>query len=267
MYVRRGTGSLNERQQEAGDSLVEQLVEQGRAETGDGILFEEKVRLRLIYEEGEKENFKKKKRKWRGKKKRITYPSLSSVPPGPRHVRRGETRVDVPPSTTLAPAVDDIGQGVGVRVQPGVEEAEGAEAPAQAGVVEERDDGGEGRGAGRGAADADGGALADDDEARALRRHVREAAASRVVQALEGAADAAHVSRHGLLLVRGPRPDVGEPARAEVDGVLGLDAHRAADRGHVRAGGWEDGQEARRVLAVVGLAGAAWAGAIYVWEG
>lgn len=201
-------------------------------------------------------------RNTRKKQAEAAYPSLGGVPPSTGHVRRRETRVDVPPRAPLAPAVDDVRQRVGVRVQPRVEEPEGAEPLAQAGVVQERDDGGEGRGAGRGAADADRRALADDDEARALRRHVREAAAARVVQPLEGAADAAHVLGHGLLLVQRPREDVGEPARAEVYRVLGLDAYRAADGRQVRAGGWEDGQQARRVFAVVCLARAAWAGAI-----
>lgn len=69
------------------------------------------------------------------------------------------------------------------------------------------------------------------------------------------------VGGYGGFLVQGAREDVGEAARAEGYGAFGRDADGAADGGQVGAGGGEDGEEAGCVLAVVGLAGAAWAGA------
>ena len=86
-----------------------------------------------------------------------------------------------------------------------------------------------------------------------LRRDIRKPAAVGVVQPLPSVAELGEVLADGGVLVARPRPGVAEAAAGKVDGFLGLDVQGAADGGDVRAGGGEDGKEAGRVFAVVGL--------------
>lgn len=112
-----------------------------------------------------------------------------------------------------------------MRVQGGIDEADGAFAEIESGLVDEGDDGAEDGGRGRGAVDEGELAVDGDDVVGPVGRHVRDAFGHlRVVEAV-GAVGGRVVAEEGLhrrgLVVR-EREDVGEATAGKDDGLAGL---------------------------------------------
>jgi len=105
-------------------------------------------------------------------------------------------------------------------------------------------------------ADPDFYAPINNSEILRLCSNIGKATAFRVIETLPLVAKYPKVSRYGSVLVRRPRKSVGEPARREIGGYLGLHMVSATHGCHEWTCGWEDGQEAGGVLAVVRLTSA-----------
>ena len=163
------------------------------------------------------------------------YTPVSRTAP---HIRRKTTnripsldgRETVSATARVATRRDVVERRRALRVQHGVQEAEGALAGVQECIVEERDDGRECRAGRARAVDALELAGDLDGELHTLGGHVGERAALGVDQARVRVAERLEVARDGVGLVVGLGEDVGEPAGGEGRGRLGVDALRAADR-------------------------------------
>lgn len=204
-----------------GQSNLQQLREVGSSQSGDGI------------------------------------PASSGIPAGIRHdgAAVGRTTEAVATVTAGAAAVDNIVKAVfGLAVQPGVQEAKNRLVVAQTSIVQETDDGAESRRRARGTADGSQSTLVVDSKVLALESDVRESTPLLVVQALELVADGLEVAVDGLVLPLGTGPVVGETARREEDGTLGVGLGGGANGRDPGTGSRELRREMGRVLAVVGLA-------------
>lgn len=180
-------------------------------------------------------------------------------------IRRPKAAGDVPtfggtePRTVTAHArtVDHVREGgETLLVQPGVEPTHGGFPLCDQGVVDEGKDARHGRGGATRAVDGADGRVEKHNVPVTLGRDVRVGAARGVVQALELVADGVEVPFDGGVLPARPGKVVAEPAARGVT-VAGVEgdpfrvAPRAADGGHVGAGGREGGQEGGGVFAVV----------------
>ncbi|GMG07457.1 unnamed protein product [Aspergillus oryzae] len=184
-------------------------------------------------------------------------PALSSVPASVRHdgtTVRGAAEASATGAANASTEGDILQTLAAGLVQPGVQEAESGLAGAETGIVQESDDGAEGRGGGGGAVELAQGALVVDGKVHALGCDVGESTAGGVVEALESVADRLEVAAHGLILPFGTGPVVGETARGEVGAALGSGLEGGADGGDPRASGGELGWEVSPVGAVVGHA-------------
>ena len=136
---------------------------------------------------------------------------------------------------------DVVERGGTLGVKHGVEEAERALALVEERIVEERDDGGEGRARRGGAVNALELAVDLDRELHALGGDVGERAARGIEEAGVRVAELGEVRRDGVRLVRGLRKDVREAARGERRRGLRVDTLGASHRGQADVG---DGQNA-----------------------
>lgn len=208
-------GPIQERQQQ-------ELVEQGRPQPGDRI------------------------------------PAFGSIPPGSDDLGRRQAGILARGAAPAASALRDIREAAGRphdAVQPRVQEAERAAAAGDERVVDEGDDPRERGRRRRGAANRGQCPVLDHAVVVGLRRDVGESAARGVVVTGEAlGAENIQIRGDGGVLVRGAGEVVAEAAGREGGGLLGQHGGGAADRGDVGAGAGEGRREARRLVAVVGLA-------------
>ncbi len=154
----------------------------------------------------------------------------------PARVLRGTHRVpalrrrETIRSTSRVAALCDIVERCRAgRVQERVQEPERLAPGADDGVVEERDEPGDGRARCARAGDGDGLAATHDLEGPRLGGDVGEGAAGGVEEPFVRVPELVEVSPDRVVLVRRPRKEVREAARGEVDCYFGTEARRAAD--------------------------------------